>query len=101
MTNEVHELTPVGHIKRPSYALVCSWVKTAWGNVSPTLICKSFKCCGVSVETDGSEDDKIFDYDGLMMDEDKENNDENDRDNELLGGGAEENMEDYDNWNEF
>jgi len=83
---------------------VCSWVKTAWENVNPALIRKSFKCCGISVETNGTEDDEIFDYDGLMIDEDKENNDENNGDNGLLegdGGNAEEDMEDYNNWDEF
>jgi len=83
---------------------VCSWVKTAWENVNPALIHKSFKCCGISVETNGTEDDEIFDYDGLMIDEDKENNDENNGDNGLLegdGGNAEEDMEDYNNWDEF
>ena len=55
---------------------MCSWVKTAWENVNPALIRKSFKCCGISVETNGTEDDEIFDYDGLMIDEDKENKEE-------------------------
>ena len=83
---------------------MCSWVKTAWENVNPVLIRKSFKCCGISVETNGTEDDEIFDYDGLMIDEDKENNDENNGNNGLLegdGGNAEEDMEDYNNWDEF
>ena len=72
MTNEVHELTSAGRIRKPSYSLVCSWVKTAWEKVEPSLIRKSFKCCGISVKTDGTEDDEIFDYDNLMIDEDKE-----------------------------
>jgi len=37
------------------------------------LICKSFKCCEISVKTDSSEDDIIFDYDNLMVNKDKEN----------------------------
>ena len=38
MTNEVHELTPAGRIRKPSYSLVCWWEK-----VEPSLIRKSFK----------------------------------------------------------
>jgi hypothetical protein len=97
MTNEVHNLTPAGRIKKPSYSLVSSWVKIAWEKIDSNLICKSFKCCGISVKTDGSEDDLIFDYDNLMVDENKEN--EEDENN-----GDKENDDDeieYDNWNDL
>ena len=30
-------------------------------DIEPSLIRKSFKCCGISVKTDGTEDDEIFD----------------------------------------
>jgi hypothetical protein len=92
MTNEVHELTSSGRIKKPSYSLVCSWVKDAWEKIDTSLIRRSFKCCGISVKTDGSEDDIIFDYDSLMAD--KENNNELIENNEFQ-------EEDYNNWNEI
>ncbi|CAI2195191.1 12628_t:CDS:1, partial [Funneliformis geosporum] len=92
-----HNLTPAGRIKKPSYSLVFSWVKITWKKVNSILICKSFKCCGISVKVDGSEDDMIFDYDNLI-DENQENKlldemDEND-DNE----GNDNNENEYNNW---
>jgi len=101
MTNEVHELTPAGRIRKPSYSLVCSCVKTAWEKVEPSLIHKSFKFCGISVKTDGTEDDEIFDYDNLMIDEDKENNGGSYMDSELAEEDGEEDGQDYNNWNEI
>jgi len=61
------------------------------------LICKSFKCYGISVKTDGLENDIIFDYDNLidknqkneLLDKiDKNNNNEDNCDNEI----------EYNNW---
>jgi len=73
MTNEIHLLTPAGRIKKPSYSLVCSWVKAAWEDIDTNLICRAFKCCGIATKTDGSEDDMIFDYDSLFTEDGKEN----------------------------
>jgi hypothetical protein len=97
MTNEVHNLTPTGRIKKPSYSLVCSWIKIAWEKINPSLIRKSFKCCGISIKTDGTEDDEIFDYNNLTVNENKENNEFLEEENK------EENEEEnnYDNWKEL
>jgi len=54
------------------------------------LICKSFKCYDISVKTDGSEDDIIFDYDNLI-DENQENELLNKTDDEI----------EYNNWSSF
>ncbi|KAI1691904.1 putative neuronal acetylcholine receptor subunit alpha-7-like [Ditylenchus destructor] len=35
------------------------WVCKAWSAISPELIKKSFKVCGIITATDGSEDDLI------------------------------------------
>ena len=35
------------------------WVVDAWESITPEDIVKSFKDCGISVATDGSEDDSI------------------------------------------
>ncbi|CAI2178005.1 8707_t:CDS:2 [Funneliformis geosporum] len=48
MTNEVHELTSS----------------------------KSFKCCDISVKSNSSEDDMIFNYDNLAIDKENKENDE-------------------------
>ncbi|CAG8584124.1 23686_t:CDS:2 [Gigaspora rosea] len=66
MSEEIHELTPAKRIKKPSYALLAEWVKRAWEALDPNLIRRSFKCCGISVASDGSEDEWIFDYDRLL-----------------------------------
>src|SRR3954464_12136951 len=62
MDEAIKEYTPAGKIKRPSYSLVATWVKEAWDNIDPAMIQRSFKCCGISTEVDGSEDNHIFDF---------------------------------------
>src|SRR5436190_804995 len=65
MMEEIKELTPTGKLKRPSYETVVNMVKDSWNAVDINLIKRSFKCCGVSNNRDGSEDDWIFNYDRL------------------------------------
>ena len=77
MLNNIHAFTPAGKIKRPSYSTVATWIKESWDEVSDDLIRRSFKCCGVSTKTDGSEDDCLFDYDSLL-------DQTNDMDDEVL-----------------
>ncbi len=90
MSNKVYNLTPARRIKKLSYFLMFSWVKIAWKKVDLILICKSFKCYDISVKTDGSEDDIIFDYDNLI-DENQENELLNKTDDEI----------EYNNWSSF
>jgi hypothetical protein len=75
MSEEVHEFTPAGRIKRPAYSKVAQWVKVAWDGVDIEKIKKSFKCCGISIAKDGTEDDMIFDYD-LLNNENENSYDE-------------------------
>ena len=82
MTNKVHELTQAGHIKKPSYSLIYSWVKTVWEKVDSSLIRKLFKCCGISINTDGTKDDEIFDYNNLLDKENCDGNGEGENENE-------------------
>src|SRR2546421_456531 len=65
MMEEIKELTPTGKLKKPSYETVANWVKDSWNAVDVNLIRRSFKCCGISNNRDGSEDDWIFNYDRL------------------------------------
>ena len=65
MMEEIKELIPTGKLKKPSYETVANWVKDSWNAVDVNLIRRSFKCCGVSNNRDGSEDDWIFNYDRL------------------------------------
>ncbi|CAI2183913.1 3044_t:CDS:2 [Funneliformis geosporum] len=66
MSEEVHELTSAGRIKRPAYNKVAQLVKVAW----IALMLKKSKnpsnaVVFISVAKDGTEDDFIFDYDFL------------------------------------
>ena len=51
--------TAGGNIKAPDKVFFLHWVKTAWVTVSSQTIIHSFKNCGISVETDASEDAQI------------------------------------------
>ena len=63
MDEAVKEYTPSGKIRRPSYLLVATWVKESWESMDINMIRRSFKCCGVSNDINGSEDTLIFDFD--------------------------------------
>ncbi|ROL53945.1 Pogo transposable element with KRAB domain [Anabarilius grahami] len=52
------EYTAGGNLKAPTRRLLVDWVVAAWDDVD--MIKKSFKVCGLSVKTDGSEDDLIL-----------------------------------------
>jgi len=71
MDEAIKEYTPSGKIKRPSYSLVANWVKEAWDNIEPAMIRKSFKCCGISIELNGSKDNLIFDFEKVSGDKDR------------------------------
>lgn len=50
------EKTKSGNRRAPSKQLMLTWIKQAWDSISPELIRKSFKKCGISNSLDGSED---------------------------------------------
>lgn len=54
-----HALTPSGKIKKPSVALLCQWIISAWAMISSESIIKGFKKCCLSNALDGSEDDVL------------------------------------------
>src|SRR6266542_2341826 len=70
MSEAIKDYTPSGKIKRPSYSLVANWIKEGWDALDINMIRRSFKCCGISNATDGTEDTLIFDFNRL---EDKVN----------------------------
>jgi hypothetical protein len=74
MISEIHELTPAGRIKKPSYSTIAKWVMDSWNDVDTALIYRSFKCCGISVARDGSEDHLLFDYDSSSKKNNEGNN---------------------------
>src|SRR5260363_240452 len=63
ISNEMKELTPAGQIKRPLYDVIAEWVQHSWDAIDPQLIKCSFKCCGISVSSNGSEENLIFNND--------------------------------------
>ena len=65
MNEAIKEYIPSGRIKKPSYSLVANWVKDSWDAIDPNMIKRSFKCCGISNDVNGLEDDLIFDLSKL------------------------------------
>ena len=65
MIKEVKELIPIGKLKRPSYKTVANWIKDSWNAIGINLIKRLFKCCGISNNRNGSEDNWIFNYNRL------------------------------------
>ena len=59
MASGSKSFTPAGNMSDPDKLLCLTWVKKAWASVSAEVIIKSFKTCGISVNTDGSEDAQV------------------------------------------
>jgi hypothetical protein len=103
MSDAIKDYTPSGKIKRPSYSLVANWVKESWEAMDINMIRRSFKCCGVSNDMNGSEDTLIFDFNQLNKDnlgkdvvhdnEVDDNDDSEDEDSELENDYYQENEE--------
>ena len=51
--------TAAGNVRPPSKALCLQWVKECWEALSAEIVQKSFRACGISVNTDGTEDEEI------------------------------------------
>ena len=77
------EKTKGGNRRAPSKIVMLKWIKQAWDAISPDIIRKSFKKCGISNAIDGSEDNLFqndddddtdpfegFDEQDVQMDED-------------------------------
>jgi hypothetical protein len=74
------EKTKGGNRRVPSKYLILKWIKQSWDAISPDIIRKSFKKCGISNALDGSEDNLFqnegdddpfegFDEEDVRMDE--------------------------------
>jgi hypothetical protein len=77
------EKTKGGNRRAPSKIVMLKWIKQAWDAISPDIVRKSFKKCGISNAIDGSEDNLFqndddddtdpfegFDEQDVQMDED-------------------------------
>ena len=60
MLNGEKSYTKAGNMRPPTRRLMCQWVKKAWDTcLTSEQIRSSFQSCGVTVSTDGSEDNLI------------------------------------------
>jgi hypothetical protein len=78
-----HEFMPTGKIKRPDVEQLCEWIREAWARISPTLMEKSFKKCGISNKLDGMEDDYLWDSDPNHVSSVDDDDDESSREEYL------------------
>ena len=60
-------LTHAGNPRPPSKLLMCTWIVTAWNALSPELIKRSFKICGLTNDLNGSDDHDIHALKTLKM----------------------------------
>lgn len=51
--------TPACNMRAPDKTLCLQWVKEAWKSVTQKVVKKSFLVCGISVNTDGSQDSEV------------------------------------------
>jgi hypothetical protein len=52
-----------GNVKKASHSDMLKNVWNAWQKLPPSLVIKSFKCAGLGLPLDGSQDDAIYSYD--------------------------------------
>ena len=63
-------LTPAGNVKAALLTTVASWVLEAWRDLPEEMVARSFKKCGISNSTDGTEDDMLWEEEeGSVRDE--------------------------------
>ena len=59
LSEVVHQFTEDGNMKPPSWKRIIEWVLDVWSQLSKENIKKVFKCCGLNLANDGTEDDFI------------------------------------------
>ena len=78
-------MTPAGNVEAASLTTVASWVLEAWRDLPDEMVARSFKKCGISNSTDGTEDDMLWEEDSVPDEEseDEESEDEDACDDRL------------------
>ena len=68
MASENLPTTRGGNLAAPPLPTQMQWIVDAWRSISRETIVKSFKVCGITLATDGSEDAefRLFKEDGPM-----------------------------------
>ena len=59
LSEVVYQFTEGGNMKPPSWKRIIEWVLDVWSQLSKENIKKEFKCCGLNLVNDGTEDDFI------------------------------------------
>ena len=59
LSEGVYQFTKGENMKPPSRKRIIEWVLGTWSQLSKENIIKSFKCCGLDLANDGTEDDFI------------------------------------------
>ena len=59
MDEAPHTHTKGGNMHGPPLKQIVQWILKAWSDLGKEIIVKSFGCCTLSIQDDGSEDNKI------------------------------------------
>jgi hypothetical protein len=59
MASDEREFTAGNNPRAPAPEIYLNWIYEAWQSLSKEAIANSFKTCGITNSTDGSEDDSI------------------------------------------
>ena len=59
LSQGIQEYTTSGNLKALPKKLMVEWVLESWASLSPEVIKKSFKVCGLNLAVDGSENHLI------------------------------------------
>ena len=95
MNEAIKEYTLSERIKKPSYSLIANQVKDSWDTIDPNMIKRSFKCCGISNDINGLEDDLIFDLSKLENVNNRNRGVEEEDENNITDGEESESEDDY------
>lgn len=61
ISEDEHELTPTGRLKRAPLSTLVQWVTDAWREAPDDIVVRAFKKCGISNALDGTKDDFLWD----------------------------------------
>ena len=59
MDEAPHTHTKGGNMHGPPLKQIVQWILKAWSDLGKEIIVKSFGCCTLSIQDDGSEDNEI------------------------------------------
>ena len=60
MTDGIHENIATGRQMKASEELICSWISQTWKAIPSEMIAASFLKCGITNDSDGSQDELVY-----------------------------------------